>query len=1236
MVKQQAVDSLRLKAFLAGKCPPNSCVHKFTKNHKKVLTSSYSGAKLPLTLTFPILASLFLTFDILIPMKILKRFVIVLMIGCLSFLFSSVGAAVAAPSGWFDRAWTKRIPITVDNSTGTSTLSNFPVKITVPYESNMKNDFSDLRFTDSDGKTALNYFIESYSTSSSAIVWVKVPSIPALSTREIEMYFGNPAAISASNGSSVFSSYDDFNDGIFNTANFGIITNDPYGFKAKELNGNLVAESNSTSSSSNFGYVNYKNGLNGSNLWLTSDFQLATSTDQYASKIIAADFMWPGLQDWQYRNTYAHAAQVVIEPGTRTAYLNWTSSYGGVINSVVLKNDLNVVSKKYTVSLGLFNGKTYVTITDTSTGINVVDRVVNTTNYSGSLYPAVGLYTEYGEWGGNQTKVNFDNFRAYHYSPSLSTLVGVENTSQPLPFTTITLAPNRPDAYDGWYKTPPTITLTSDKPGVTYYQWDSTSGPWTTYSTALNYPSSFDKKNDGSGKHTLYFYSTSGGYNDEDVRFFAFKVDSDYKMPAAGGGACDSCHGEGSTLIGGDHLSWYRNTPHDLALNNKSDDGYPAVLPDGSTTRCTRCHYNSMTNGPDGKPISPRYLRVTGANAEEPDGITDPGGVLHTVLGNDNTVCFACHTQSGGAYGGKDTFEQVKHAQNSGFASPKAATRWPDKSFGQGQCGNCHNPHGVEGTTDYRLKNKNELCKTCHDAKLPLTEKMAIDGLYNEPAKTGSFTLFSQKNSDNYPYTPTLLIKAITLGKTASYYLGAEDTYSMGILQLSLNSDLYKPYGTTVKVYVNNTPSTTGASLIDSWSDTFYREGSPKKDYNIAGWLNNNKNDALYILIEIPAGSYGPRNIVLPTSIEYLYQSVYMDNPPANAFTNYAYQGNPDFNNSSHGSTTNALTIWPNPAETGAIIGSGGATAGECINCHNPHGKDNDGKPFKKMLAENDEDLCFKCHDKPETSERGINIMDRFKVSETSIDSAWKLERATARHSVFNDNTGQQLECSSCHNPHLNNRDNKVIDPNNKASLFTKKTTDPVTGLQVPDYNDFCLKCHGKTIPVTPLYTGLIRVQRVADIDYSQNFHGGVSAIGSYKGSTRDILYGPMKPPYYRGMGPLTCTNCHDEHGSSNAFHIKESINGQTVDMRDGAAFSYATGWRSLCLSCHEFSSAVNAHGPVNCSTGGGCHTTSDTTWITKDLPPNGCINCHTHGGPLKGETVPSSIAPSHLFGPYF
>lgn len=138
--------------------------------------------------------------------------------------FSS-GSASFAVTDWYDINWTKKKSITIDNSSG-STLSNHPVRLVVQYDADMKADFTDLRFTDSDGATELSYVIEKVDTSpdpDEAIVWVKVPSLAIGTSNTIYMYYGNASASDAGDGESVFLFFDDFNDNSIDTSKWNVV-----------------------------------------------------------------------------------------------------------------------------------------------------------------------------------------------------------------------------------------------------------------------------------------------------------------------------------------------------------------------------------------------------------------------------------------------------------------------------------------------------------------------------------------------------------------------------------------------------------------------------------------------------------------------------------------------------------------------------------------------------------------------------------------------------------------------------------------------------------------------------------------------------------------------------------------------------------------------------------------------------------------------------------------------------
>ncbi|MFZ3058946.1 MAG: DUF2341 domain-containing protein [Candidatus Methanoperedens sp.] len=101
-----------------------------------------------------------------------------------------------------------QMKLTVYNSSGTDTPGN------VYLGGNARSDFGDLRFTKSDGVTLLDYWIESYTSGVSAVVWVEVDSIPASpNNTSIYLYYGNPSASSTSSGANTFDFYDGFEYG---------------------------------------------------------------------------------------------------------------------------------------------------------------------------------------------------------------------------------------------------------------------------------------------------------------------------------------------------------------------------------------------------------------------------------------------------------------------------------------------------------------------------------------------------------------------------------------------------------------------------------------------------------------------------------------------------------------------------------------------------------------------------------------------------------------------------------------------------------------------------------------------------------------------------------------------------------------------------------------------------------------------------------------------------------------
>lgn len=113
---------------------------------------------------------------------------------------------LSTSANWYNSSWKYRKNIAFDNSAQAENLTNVPVLVKL---TSTNFDFTkaqsggqDIRFTDSDGTTALSYEIEKWDNSGqTAWVWVKVPQVNASSTTDnIYVYYGNAAA---SDGQSV-------------------------------------------------------------------------------------------------------------------------------------------------------------------------------------------------------------------------------------------------------------------------------------------------------------------------------------------------------------------------------------------------------------------------------------------------------------------------------------------------------------------------------------------------------------------------------------------------------------------------------------------------------------------------------------------------------------------------------------------------------------------------------------------------------------------------------------------------------------------------------------------------------------------------------------------------------------------------------------------------------------------------------------------------------------------------
>jgi len=152
---------------------------------------------------------------------------------------------VSSNPSWLT-GWDYRKSHVINYATGSGT--NYQIKITVHYgsgtdgdddvylNSHCRTDFGDVRFTDNDETTLLEYFMISKTNSDNAVFWVKVKDSLSSQAVTIYIYYGKSDATTSSNiqKASWNLAGDDFNDNSRNTTLWDTIL----------INGGLINETN--------------------------------------------------------------------------------------------------------------------------------------------------------------------------------------------------------------------------------------------------------------------------------------------------------------------------------------------------------------------------------------------------------------------------------------------------------------------------------------------------------------------------------------------------------------------------------------------------------------------------------------------------------------------------------------------------------------------------------------------------------------------------------------------------------------------------------------------------------------------------------------------------------------------------------------------------------------------------------------------------------------------------------
>lgn len=133
-----------------------------------------------------------------------------------SVMVTVLPSAAGATDSWYDNNWNYRQKFTITGTSGDA-VTNYQMQMVVQYgngsstgstcyvNGHSKTDFGDVRFTQNDGTTLLDYWMETYTSSTSATFWIEFNSIPASpSTVYFYIYYGYGSATTTSSSANTF------------------------------------------------------------------------------------------------------------------------------------------------------------------------------------------------------------------------------------------------------------------------------------------------------------------------------------------------------------------------------------------------------------------------------------------------------------------------------------------------------------------------------------------------------------------------------------------------------------------------------------------------------------------------------------------------------------------------------------------------------------------------------------------------------------------------------------------------------------------------------------------------------------------------------------------------------------------------------------------------------------------------------------------------------------------------
>ncbi|MFZ3173066.1 MAG: cytochrome c3 family protein [Carboxydocellales bacterium] len=240
------------------------------------------------------------------------------------------------------------------------------------------------------------------------------------------------------------------------------------------------------------------------------------------------------------------------------------------------------------------------------------------------------------------------------------------------------------------------------------------------------------------------------------------------------------------------------------------------------------------------------------------------------------------------------------------------------------------------------------------------------------------------------------------------------------------------------------------------------------------------------------------------------------------------------YDKANNSAITSAFQYTVNNAADTVPHGNYSVTTESCAICHNTHAAQS-----KYLInAQRIDTVCLNCHDG--TSAQKVNS---FPSTYVHISDT------------------KDVHCNNCHNPHKSKSTTPVY--------LLKDTYDSGTKTGDPTEYNLCFNCHKDPYNNTSGY-----VQATADIYqyYSKLSNSGAGTKGQDKGHF--IQYDRYTFPDGTAVPvgfQLRCTDCHDQHGSSNKYLLRTKLgtNPNAITINSSGILT-VTEERNFCKGCHN------------------------------------------------------------------